>query len=460
LGKNLPAQSMKIYSLPCRAEAKDQEWDVIVVGGGPAGCAAAISAAREGARTLLLEASGVLGGSGTASLVPAWCPFSDKEKIIYRGVAETVLNRCKAHIAHVEPSALDWVPIDAERLKRVYDDLVTEAGATILFHTMLAAVEMDQTGGGGTIIVNNKAGLSALRAKVYVDCSGDADLCAWAGASFQKGDAEGKLMPATHCFVLGNVDDYAYRTTCRNGSFLHSFNPQSPIYKILNSGKYPLIPDAHMCNNLIGPGTVGFNAGHLWNVDNTDPESVSKALVLGRKMAEQFRDALAEFCPKAFGNAFVVMTGSTIGIRETRRIEGDYVLTTDDYMDRRSFIDEICRNSYYLDIHSAQEAVAKNSGETAKNETRTYRYGKGESHGLPYRCLIPKGLRNILVAGRSISCDRTVQGSVRVMPVCLAMGEAAGMAAAHAAFHHGGDVRAVDVPHLRDRLREEGAYLP
>lgn len=448
---------MKTHTPLPTALPLDDSWDVIVVGGGPAGCTAAAAAAREGAKTLLLEAGGVLGGSGTGALVPAWCPFSDKEKIIYRGLAEAVLNRCKEGQPHVKPEDVDWVAIDPERLKRVYDDLVTAAGATILFHTVLASVECEEDGSVSTILVANKAGLSALRARVYVDCSGDADLCAWAGAEFHKGDASGKMMPATHCFVLTNVDEYAYRHIAYN---LAAEWPDSPIYKILASGEYPLIQDSHICNKLIGPRTVGFNAGHIWDVDNTDPASVSQALVLGRRMAAQFRDALARFCPEAFANAFLIMTGSVVGIRETRRVVGDYSITLDDYLERRSFDDEICRNSYFIDTHLAREESPKDSPAMEQLLSSTIRYQKGESHGIPYRSLIPRGLRNVLVAGRSISCERVVQGSVRVMPVCLAMGEAAGMAAAQAAGNYAGEVRAIPVSLLRDRLKEEGVYLP
>jgi hypothetical protein len=451
---------MKTHQLSPHAIPLDDSWDVIVAGGGPAGCAAAIAAAREGAKTLLLESAGALGGSGTSALVPAWCPFSDKEKIIYRGLAEKVFTEAKKGMAHVNESDLDWVPIDAERLKRVYDSLVTESGAAVLFHTSVAMVEKDDANGIAALLVVNKAGLTALRAKVYVDCTGDADLCAWGGAEFHKGDEAGDLMPATHCFLLCNVDDYAFRTLYQNGGRLHGSNPESPLYEIIASGRYPLLPDAHCCCNVVGPGVVGFNAGHIWNVDNTDPASVSRALIQGRKMAAQFRDALAEFCPEAFGNAFLVETGSVIGIRETRRVVGDYILTLADYLARRSFDDEICRNSYFIDIHHAQAEVAEHNAKRREGLNQTVRYTPGESHGIPYRCLAPKGLRNVLVAGRSISCERVVQGSVRVMPVCLAMGEAAGMAAAHASLLPGHDVHAVDVSKLRSRLREEGACLP
>ena len=447
---------MKTHRLDPRSIPLDDSWDVIVVGGGPAGCTTATAAAREGARTLLIEQTGSLGGSGTSAMVPAWCPFSDKEKIIYKGLAEKVFTAAKKGMRHVDQDAMDWVPIDAEHLKRVYDNLVSEAGVTVLFQTFLATVELDAPGSGtvSTLIVANKAGLTALQAKVYVDCTGDADLAAWANASFHKGDEEGAMQPATHCFALANVDESAYR----KGPDLGGWDPNSPIHKIIASGKYPEIPDRHLCNNIVGPGTVGFNAGHIWDVDNTDPSSVSKAFMKGRKMALAYRDALAEFAPDAFRNAFLVSTGAVVGIRETRRIIGDYVLTLDDYLSRRTFADEICRNSYFIDLHlTKKEHEEKGELEMV---SRFKHYEKGESHGIPYRCLTPRGLKNVLVAGRSISCERVVQGSVRVMPVCLAMGEAAGMAAAHAVESKTIDVHQVDTKRLRRRLIEEGSYLP
>ncbi|ASA20715.1 FAD-dependent oxidoreductase [Paenibacillus donghaensis] len=444
---------METYKLQRLELPVDGGWDVIVVGGGPAGCTAAAAAAREGARTLLIEATGSLGGMGTSGLVPAWCPFSDKETIIYRGLAMKVFEELKQQMPHVDREALDWVPIEPEKLKVIYDQLVLEAGVTVLFQTTLGSVETDGDGRITALITASKNGLRAHTAKVYVDCTGDADVAAWAGADYLKGAPEtGALMPATHCFTLGNVDEYAYL----NGPLLHGDNKSSPIYDILRSGSYPSIPDAHICNNMIAPRTVGFNAGHLWEVDNTDAYSVSAALMEGRKLAAVYREALAEYMPAAFGSAYVANTGSLMGIRETRRITGDYVLSVDDYVSRRSFADEICRNSYFIDIHGTEQEEKQEGGK----QEAIKRYGPGESHGIPYRCLTPRGLRNVLVAGRAISCAREVQGSVRVMPVCLAMGEAAGLAAAMAAGVAEPDVHAVDVEQLRTRLREEGAYLP
>ena len=438
--------------VPLKTEiALDDSWDVIVVGGGPAGCTAAAAAAREGAKTLLVEASGCLGGMGTAGLVPAWCPFSDQQKIIYRGLAEKVFTRSKQGTFGVKPEALEWVPIDPENLKQVYDDLMAEYGVTMLFHTLIVGLEKAAPDRVDYLLAANKAGLSALRARIYVDGSGDGDLAAWAGAEVLKGDEEGDLQPTTHCFILGNVDMAEYRKL-----WLHGANPASPIHDIVRSGKYPLIPDTHLCNNPVGPDAIGFNAGHIWHVDNTDPRSVSRALPQGRKMASAFRTAFAETCPAAFGQAYLAQTAPLLGVRETRRILGDYTLVAEDYLAARSFPDEIGRSSYYIDVHHKE----KNKKDPTKELSHKYpRLEAGQSFGIHYRCLTPKGLRNVLVAGRSISADRAVNGSVRVMPVCLVTGEAAGLAAALAAKDSAGDVHRVDVDRLRARLREEGAYL-
>ena len=460
--------TIKEKLIPC-----DDVWDVIVAGGGPSGSAAAAAAAREGAKTLLIEQTGCLGGMGTSGLVPAWCPFSDGEKFIYGGIAKRVFEASKKGMAHVPDDAIHgWLPLDPEALKRIYDDLVTQSGAKILFNTQVAAVESDDGETIEAIIVANKSGLSAYKAKVFVDCTGDGDLAAWAGAEYKKGDEEtGDLQPATLCFILSNADSYAFtngQEPLNNNKAGNWRFKESAIFKILDSGKYPEIKDASMCGNLIGPGTIGINSGHVFGVDNTNPESTSKALMIGRKTSAALRNALAEFNPKIFANAHLTSTGSLLGIRETRRIVGDYYLTIEDYFRRRSFPDEIARNSYKIDVHASrgdlQDTKSYEGFQKYDNDDETLKglytsFGKGESHGIPYRCLTPKGLKNILIAGRCISTDRKVQGSVRVMPACLSTGEAAGMAAAHAVKQISVDVHAVDTKYLRERLIEVGGYL-
>ena len=445
---------MAMYLMPSRSIPLDDSWDVVVVGGGSSGCAAAIAAAEEGARTLRVEAGSALGGMSTSGLVPVWVTYSDGEKIIYRGLAEKVFSACKAGMPHVDPRQPEWVPIDAERLKRIYDGFVTGAGATVSFNTLLAAVETGEDGAVRALILANKAGLNACRARVYVDCTGDADLAAWAGAPFEKGDANGDLQPATLCMMLSNVDTYGYEHC---GRILDYGQADPVIRKMLASGKYPAVCDFHFDNSLVGPGTVTLNAGHMWKADNTDPGSSSRALIQGRQNAAQFRDALAEFFPRAFGNALLAATAAQLGARETRRIVGDYVLAIEDYKARRSFPDEICRSAYTVDVQNASPAAE--DIRAAQQDYDTMAYRPGESYGVPYRCLTPRGVRNVLVAGRCISTDRLVNGSTRMIPVCLATGEAAGTAAAMAA-RGDADVHGVAVDLLRTRLRQRGVYLP
>ena len=181
-------------------------------------------------------------------------------------------------------------------------------------------------------------------------------------------------------------------------------------------------------------------------------------MMRGRRIAKQYRDALTTYFPEAFGNAYLVATAPVMGVRESRRIVGDYKLTVEDYVTKADFPDEICRNSYYLDVHYTLEEAKLAAVGKIDGEKRDARYGPGESHGIPYRALLPQGVKNVIVAGRSISCDKRIQGSVRVMPVCLTMGEAAGVAAAFAA-NANGDVHAVDTDKLRETLRENGAYF-
>lgn len=455
---------MSGYNFKERNLSLDDAWDVIVAGGGPAGCAAAVAAAREGARTLLLEATGMLGGMGTAGLVPWFCGYGDKEKIIARGLAEhvrtTLIDRMALLDKTMDKSARAFAPsIDPEVLKRIYDEMVIDAGAAVLFHSQVCSVETEKPGVVDAIVVSNKKGLTAYKAKVYIDCTGDGDLAAWAGAPFEKGDETGAMQPATHCFVISNIDE----KLLAEGPQIHYYDPDSPVWEAVRSNKYPLITELHACNRKIAPSTYGFNTGHVFDLDNTDPAGTSAALFQGRQMAAQYRDAFAELHP-AFAKAVLMATGSLLGVRETRRILGEYVLTLADYLARRSFPDEICRNAYNIDVHvsreEAEDAAKKTIPELqAWNRKNSMSLGAGESFGIPYRCLLPKGFKNLLTAGRCISGDRAVNGSTRIMACCLTTGEAAGIAAAMAADERV-EVKAVSATALREKLKAYGAYLP
>ncbi len=452
---------MKNYAIK-RQLSLNENYEVIVVGGGPAGCAAAIAAARENRKTLLVEAAYALGGMGTLGLVPWFCGYHDRKKVIARGLAEKVKAGCYENTPHLKKVPLDEVAspsIDPEVLKRIYDVMTAEAGVDVLFGSQLCAVEMLDDNRVDALLISNKHGLGAYRAKIYIDATGDGDLAAWAGAEFEKGDAEGKMQLVTHCFTITNVDEYGLT----NGTAIHYYNPQSPIHQAVRSPEYPLINDYHSCMTQIGPKTFGFNTGHLSNVDGTDPVSLSKAMPLGREMVRQYHAAFSKMHP-AFANSFLCATGSLMGIRETRRIIGDYVLTSDDYLARRDFPDEICRNAYGIDVHSKTPLPDNLSVEELIKICKERNQGiinplqPGESMGVPYRCLTPRRLQNLLVAGRCISSDRQANGSIRIMACCLNTGEAAGVAAAMAVYSS--DVRKVNVDLMRRTIVKYGGYLP
>lgn len=414
-------------------------WDVIVVGGGPSGCAAAAAAAREGARTLLIEGTGALGGMGTSGLLNAWCPFTDGEKIIYKGIAEKVFSQSKKGVPHVRYD--NWVPINSECLKVVYDDLVTSAGVSVLFFTTMAAVEMKRDGVVDAIVVANKAGLSTYKAKVFIDCTGDGDLAAWAGAGFVMGDENGAVQDGSLCFTVANVDAYEYSLI----GTVHTSRKDGPVHAMCGNPRYPLVKDTHMNDKLLGPGVLGFNAGHV-TVDSTDPVSLSRAMMEGRKLARQLHDGLRELEPKPFGASYLASTASLMGIRESRRIKCTYTFTLDDWLARREFEDGIGRNCYYIDVH--------------KQKANEYpRYKKGESHGIPFSCLTPADLKNVLVAGRCISTDPYAHGSLRVMPPSLVTGEAVGVAAGQIYLSKSPDIHQTDIKKLRKRLQEVGQLI-
>lgn len=419
----------------------DDTYDIVVAGGGPAGCAAAIAAASEGSRVLLIEATGNLGGLGTSGMVPAWCPFTDGEKIIYRGLAEKIFIESKKGVPHEPADLYDWATINPEYLIGVYDRMVAQSGADILFFSRVAAVEMASDDKVDAVIVANKDGLTAYRPKILIDATGDGDICAWAGAEYLKGDSDGVLQKSTLCFSVANIDTKAYR----EGPELHSgHNPDSASARASRTGRFPLL-DTHCCHNLVGPGVVQFNANHIEIKDTTDPRQLSDAMRLGRQVADQHLEMLKEFRPDVFRDAFIVKTAIIPGIRDSRRIVGDYLFTGNDWRARRTFDDEIGRNCYFIDIH--------------KSGVPEVHYGRGESHGIPYRVLTPKGLRNVLVAGRCISTDEEAYGSLRVMPPCLVTGEAAGVAARLASLSASRDVHSVDVTDLRSRLKTRGQYF-
>ena len=422
--------------------------DVVICGGGPAGIGAAIGAARLGKSALILEQTGCLGGLGTSGMVPLFCPATDQEQVIARGVCQEVMDDLAGRMG--VPVNYNWFPFNYETLKRVYDDAALASGAQIRFFTTLADV-LCENGRVEAVVIATRAGLKAVRGTVFIDGTGDGSICAWAGAPYEVGGEHGELMGPTLCSSFAGVDWDEYHRSCAQGN-----DARSIWLRMMAAGTAP-VADWHFVGAFRSGATLtANNLGHLYGTDSLSEASLSAAMIAGRKQVQVYLDFYREHVP-GFADAEMAQTGAWLGVRETRRIMGDYVLNYEDYKARASFSDEITRCAYPVDIHSA--STDPEAQKKVEQDLHATHYGPGESYGIPYRSLIPRNLENVLVAGRCLSADRAVQSSLRVMPYCLTTGQAAGVAAAMS-LTSGGDVRTVNADTLRQTLREQNAYLP
>ena len=421
--------------LPVRLEA-----DVVVAGGGASGVAAAVAAARMGKSVLLAEAGGALGGVGTSGMVPAFAPFDDGVNVLCGGIGMEIRRQVSVHV----PTNTYWTPIDAEELKRTYDKVTTDAGVKVLFFTTVCDV-LAADGHIEGVVLTSKTGLYAVKAKVFVDCTGDGTLNALGGGAFEIGNEEGKTMPPTLCSQWAGVDKDAY----------WSNNIPAQLEKAIEDGVFTYA-DRHLSGMFLREGGVaGGNIGHIFDNDPLDEESLTKAMMWGRASMLEYMRFYREYI-RGCENVRLVGTGAMLGIRESRRTVCDYMLSVSDYIARADFADEIGRYCYPVDIHIMNTKT--DEMERFRQEYENMRYEKGESYGIPYRSLTAASWDNLLTAGRCMGTDRQMEASIRVMPGCFITGEAAGTAAALAA-DHGTDVRGVDVALLQRTLAGNGAYV-
>lgn len=438
------AQIAYSKSIPVKYEA-----DVCVVGAGPAGVAAAVTCARAGRKVFLAEAHTCAGGMGTAGLVPVFMTFTDGINFLSGGIGREVHDRLRALSAPHDFG----VAIDAENLKRLYEDMLSEAGAEFSYHTPLIDVEMS----GGRIrhaIFSAQGGVFGVGAEVFIDATGNGEMASLAGAKFKKGDENGDMMPATLCSLWTGIDWDAFE---KGGARSHDDGKMPELLrKAMADGVISQADFHHTGLSRNGALTAGGNLSHCFGVDPDDPGSVTAAYVKGRRLLAEYQAFYRRYVPGC-GNASIAASGSLLGVREGRRIIGDYVLNFDDYKARRIFPDEIGRYNFGVDIHPSKLGIE--ATEAHKKEIRSFSCGRGESYGVPYRILLPLGVDGLLVAGRCASTDRKVFASLRVMPGCYITGMAAGMAAA-LSVESKSLPRSVDIKTLQRRLKEAGAFLP
>ncbi len=439
------------------------ETDVLVVGAGPAGLAAAIAAARSGARTMLLERFGYVGGNLTAGLVgPCMTSFSlDGETQLIRGIFDEMIRRMEEMGSAIHPSKVPasspWcgfieyghdkvTPFDPEAVKLVGLDMLREAGVEIMLHTFVADAIVEDNRVAG-VIMANKSGLQAVKARVTVDCSADADVAARAGAAFEYGrEEDGLAQPMTLFFRVSHVDDAVVEAYVAEHQ--EDFRPfASLVAKAKEAGEFPIPRMGVGMYKTLEPGVWRINTTRMHKLDGTNVNDLTQGEIEGREQIKALMKFFRSWLP-GFENVQLYDSAAMIGVRETRRIVGEYTLTYEDLESGRHFDDVIAVAGYPLDIHSPTGAGGGTTGEMPT----------ANQYEIPFRSLVPRDMDGLLVAGRSISATHVAMSATRVMPPAFAMGQAAGTAAA-LAVEWGREPRAIPVPQLQEMLVRQGHYI-
>lgn len=422
-----------------------KHYDVAVIGGGFSGVAAALAAAREGCKVLIVEKGNAFGGAAVNCLVNPFMPYAaklDGEKVnLAAGLFQTIKSRLterQATLTYTTSKNLIEYSFMEEELKFILNDMICEAGIDVLFHAYLCDAKKD----GETVTavtLATRSGLMDVTADYFIDATGDAQLAYLAGVPTVLGrETDGLCQPMTLCFRLGNVDvekfwagrkelNAKYKIALEKGEFI---NPRENVLSV----KMPV------------PNVLHLNTTRVVKLDPTNPVDVSNAELIARKQVYE----VYEFMKKnadGLENSFLMMTAPEIGVRESRKIVGEYVLTEEDLRAFTKFEDGIAACNYEIDIHSPEGTG-----------TSHYFFPVGEYYTIPYRSLIPKTVNNMLVAGRCISSDHGAQASYRIMPTVCCIGEAAGTAIGLAVKNHSG-VRDISVPKLQSVLKANGAFL-
>jgi ribulose 1,5-bisphosphate synthetase/thiazole synthase len=448
-----------------RAIPSDAPYDLVVAGGGPAGTAAAVCAARLGLRVLLAEATGCLGGMGTSGLVASFGPVSDGERMLVGGFMKELLATMweqKAFAPQVTEEYLNrqlnrWVPFSPEHLKRILDDFAVRAGVELRFFTRVVEADVQGRHVQG-VVLSNVEGLRYVPAKAFVDATGDAALAALTGAECKVvlRDTE-TVAPSTLCSLLAgmNWNDPAYQG---NGLDEIKARVRSEwVPQAIEDGFFTQEDRFFPGMNRVGPKGATLNAGHVFNLDPLSVRSLSDGMLFGRKLAVEYTEFYRKYVPGC-EEVELLTTAPVMGVRDSRRIVGEFELGIDDFLARRQFPDQVAVYNRPTDVHPSN---------TSRQEYERFlkdfhgkdNLGRGECVGIPYSILVPRGSENLWVAGRCHSSDTKVHGSIRAQSAAYMMGQAVGTAAAQS-IATGQPANDLDTRALVASLRTQGAYLP
>ena len=418
------------------------KYNLVVAGGGLTGVAAAVSAAREGMSVLLVEKSGCLGGAASNCLVYPFMPYwtklpgskaGENKKYLSQGIFKEIKERNDKYVSDCNEKEFN-----SEYLKIVLDDMTAQAGVEVLFHSVVYGVKT--SGRQITAVEITSKGQNIIaQADFFVDATGDGDLFYLAGCDYQLGrDSDGFCQPMTTCFRMSGVDldlftedrprlQQLYKEKQAKGELI---NPREDILVFFG----------------VGEDVLHFNSTRVVKLDPTNPFEISRAEVLARRQIHELISFLKENS-KAFDESALISIAVNIGVRESRKLKGMHVLTADELIACTHFDDSIALGNYDIDIHSP----------TGTGTSHRY-FAEGEYYTIPYRSLLPKEYDNLFVAGRCISATHEAQASVRIMPICCCLGEAADTAAA-IAFNSGKNAHTVDVKAVQNKLTANGAVL-
>lgn len=414
-----------------------KKFDVLVAGGGFAGTAAAISAARGGKKVILFDKFNAPGGAAAVNLVTPFMPYwtinkeRNKREYLTGGIFSEIVGKLR------ELGAMEGDDkFSDEYLKLVLNRMIKEAGVTVLYHAYLKDVEKE----GKSIKSVTVSALGQeikIAADTFIDATGDGVLSYLAGCSFMLGrNGDNLCQPMTLCFRAANVDV---------GRFYAEMPEMQKLYKEKQSSGEIRNPRENILTFVVpAKGIIHFNTTRVVKLNPTDPFDVTEAEFAAREQVFELFDLLkASF--SSMKDADLIMTAAGIGVRESRMIEGEHILTANDLKECTKFPDSVARGNYDIDIHNPEGTG-----------TSHYYFAPGEYYTIPYRSLTVKDADNLLVAGRCISADHEAQASIRIMPICASTGEAAGIAASLAP---GGKVKEVDIKALRERLTASGALI-